>query len=377
MKRMTMDQSRSKLRVFAFRVGKVLFGALVVSLTLMSVSSRTARAQSITLPTAFTRTQPFRNAAQFPDSINRADCLADDVLTFALTLSQETNLSLQVWAGIGTDCTALTARFGPAASCWLLYNAPATSSTMSVNIDSRVVVAENVTASATVTGPLQVSTEGAAVCYRPEQLPTYVTLYFMLVDGAGNVMGSANQWTETSIAVAPPTPPTNVTATYVNHAAAVHWQDSPDTDVAGYVIGCADAVGPGCETIVPQYDLSHPCGVARGITASAAVVPMLYSNEFVGVAAVDNYGNVGEVSAVSDHTCVIGEKSENIHIDGGVDVDGGAPLAAHADGGAHPDDALRVSGGCSVTRPVGRETSAWLWSAFAALALLRARRRSR
>src|SRR5260221_10649784 len=138
----------SSIRV---RLSPALFGAALLSL------AAPAYAQSISLPqvSAVSRKQPLRSSKQYSTWINRADCLANDDLTFPVVLAGYTSsMNLQVWAATGaTDCTQVTERqFGGTARCWLVYSETTTVQKPNVVIRAQDVVAHNTPSAAAASG---------------------------------------------------------------------------------------------------------------------------------------------------------------------------------------------------------------------------------
>jgi hypothetical protein len=64
-----------------------------------------------------------RPADLTPDGINFDDCIQDQTLQFALTLTGFNGESLEAWASTSSDCTQDANRSGPTPTCWLVASA--------------------------------------------------------------------------------------------------------------------------------------------------------------------------------------------------------------------------------------------------------------
>src|SRR5689334_9613251 len=177
----------------------------------------TASAQSIQLQAAgqFYRQQPIRPIGQQPHWINRADCLAQDVIRFPVFLTNYQGLTLQVWAGNqGTDCTPPNERMpGGSAQCWLVYSEPAVVQNPEVRLSAVDLVARllpsDTNPSATVVphGTFPDACNGTAAPAGQQLI-----LYFMFVSAGTDIKGTPVTWTDIGYDVTAPNPPTAVTA---------------------------------------------------------------------------------------------------------------------------------------------------------------------
>jgi len=157
---------------------------------------------------------------------------------------------------------------------------------------------------------------------------TPITVYFMLVDGNAQLQGSAVKWEGKYKLIAPP-PPENVTAKIGDGLLPIHFNypnnQSPDMTVNGYRLYCdpppgggaADAgvspvptdagpVIPNCDGDTQfmdgdRVDEKFTCGSANSSTTTEANATGLVNGVSyrVGVAATDNFENVGKVSLLS------------------------------------------------------------------------------
>lgn len=85
-----------------------------------------------------------------PEAVSNQDCLEDQRIRFSLTIdSVQPNASLQAWASIGGDCTALTNRQGNSQVCWQLIGGIPLQATTQVDIPVRSIMAGAAPGSAT------------------------------------------------------------------------------------------------------------------------------------------------------------------------------------------------------------------------------------
>jgi hypothetical protein len=230
-----MQKAVSRLMVFI-----ALAGSLLVAVA--------AKAQTIELPMSLYRKERLRPIAQQPNWVNRADCLADDVLTFyPVKLADYAGFTLQVWAADrGIDCTLSTNRAGDDSSaCWLLYDAPAASATTRVDIPAVELVARTsgIPAKDAHGNPIACSAS------TPSQ-PVPLELHFLLVDSHATI-AAAEVWNQTGYDVVPPLAPTKVTATSGDTRIALDWTPSSALDVRSYRFYCDPAPG----TVYPDGGL--------------------------------------------------------------------------------------------------------------------------
>lgn len=328
--------------------------AAVVACVLLSAA--TASAQAITLGTAVSRDVPMRQSIYHPTWISHSDCVKNGDITFSVNMPSPAWQSnrLEVWVGVGTDCTDPASRLGTAPSCWNVYSAPPTIGVAyQVKVRMQDIVGHHLN-TGTVHGP---GSGTAADCDNAASAaPTQVTLFFMLVDNTGQVDPTTVPSTYTDLAwdLLGPDAPTHVSATSGVDALRVDFAGpTPLTDVVGYQIYCgvpssdAGCAAPGLQPgALP--DLKYVYGQVNGAaTTSGWVEGLTVGTRYaVAVAGFDGVQNTG---LLSDVVC-------------------GTPRHATA---------MQESGGCSVA---GRRADARWVFAFGLLAgfgaLRRIRRRS-
>ena len=208
---------------------------LVVALALLAIATP-AQAQTITLPVmgTFYRDQPIRGPGQLPHWISRSDCLAEDNIYFTVTLAVYSGLTLQVWAANqGVDCTPPEQRQGTAAQCWNVYSAPATLQITTVKIKATDIVAR------VLPGTTPPSTDIRDICTsssapKGQQL----SLMFMFVTSGTQIAGTPQTWTDIGYDIAPPAPPTGVTASPGETRLHMTWTQNADGDTFAYNFYC-------------------------------------------------------------------------------------------------------------------------------------------
>lgn len=208
---------------------------LVVALAWLAIATP-AQAQSITLPVmgTFYRDQPIRGPGQLPHWISRSDCLAQDNIYFTVTLAAYSGLTLQVWAANqGVDCTPAEQRQGTAAQCWNVYSAPATLQITTVKIKATDIVAR------VLPGTTPPSTDIRDICTsssapKGQQLQ----LMFMFVTSGTQISGAPQTWTDIGYDIAPPAPPTGVTASPGETRLHMSWTQNADGDTFAYNFYC-------------------------------------------------------------------------------------------------------------------------------------------
>jgi len=195
----------------------------------------TAFAQSVALnESSIQRSESNRPTAQNPNWISREDCLVNDQISFPLTVSDYGNYQLEAWVGFsGDDCTVLEARKQTTASCWKVYQGVPTQSGVTVILSVRDIVSEDIHED----GGLAEGTEDSCEPSDATTAPQAIDVYFMFIDpGAGEFAGGV-KWS-TKFDLAGPIPPDNVSAGVGETLLTLEWDQSTDTDQAGYRFYC-------------------------------------------------------------------------------------------------------------------------------------------
>jgi hypothetical protein len=220
---------------------KRLLSSALAAAVLVGVS--TAGAQTITLQQAgmFYRQQPLRPIGQQPHWINRADCLAKDVIHFPVFLTNFGGLTLQVWAGNqGTDCTPANQRQpGGSAECWLVSSEPAVVQNPMVLINAIDLVARILPSDTNPSGTVVPhGTYPDACTNSAAPAGQQLTLTFMFVSGGTTIVGTPVTWTDIGYDVTPPASPTAVEAEAGETRAHISFTPNPASDVISYEFFC-------------------------------------------------------------------------------------------------------------------------------------------
>lgn len=230
---------------FALRSLMALFGALL-ALSL----AKNADAQSVKIADVVNRTYGKRPDSLQPNWINHADCVGDDgnpdSLIFEASLVGAGGNLLQVWVGSGNDCSVLEARTGQAPTCWLVYSASVLNDNINVIVSTRDIVGRHKptdTPSGPGSGTLD-DCDGVGTTSEP----TAITLYFMFVDGGGNIVGTIATYDKAKFDLIGPAPPTDISAGIGEDRLFVKWDTASQAgDLLGYKSYCqaAGALGTG------------------------------------------------------------------------------------------------------------------------------------
>jgi hypothetical protein len=284
------------------------------------LAARAADAQTLVI--ANLERKDRNNYARLQETeINQADCLANDTLTFTLTLSQVSNQSLQVWEG--TSCNIDTNRDSSTDACNLVAEGDSTDNVVEIKTQDLLRAATSnqmpiATDGGTVTdagaaGAGAVADAGAgdagivmgdpSVC-----MPTGGTgygmaqLYFLLVTGDMAVANPPPAMVFTYDLLGPD-PPTNLELAVGEDSLIVTYDESTsnNADIVGYNLYCERGT---CSptTLVPggfpPTDPNFDCGSVAATTEEAQTDNSLTNGEpaSVALAARDKFGNAGRLS---------------------------------------------------------------------------------
>lgn len=235
------------MRAF-FNPGRLVSAAAAASF--VAAVAPTVFAQSVALPltgTVIPRTPlPQRATLMKPNWINRADCIANEQLTFAIGLSNFAGYYLETWAG-AASCSDPTTRTGSAPTCWLVYRFPPpaslTNNTLNVTIRARDIVGQQFSYQG---DPGTVPVAPESVCDSTSNPGEAIVLDFMLVQGTTQA-GTIGEWTDMGFDIVPPDPPTQVSAGVGDTRLHLAWAVSTASDLYQYVFYCqasADSLAP-------------------------------------------------------------------------------------------------------------------------------------
>ncbi|WP_438035779.1 hypothetical protein [Sorangium sp. So ce204] len=351
---------------------------------------------TVTISSQVVRTKVTRPDAQNPLWISHEDCVTGNDLELTLTLTNPTSSdSLEVWVTESTDCTQAENR-QPGDYCKRLPVTPGVDDTVVVTLPAKEIAKELLGAN-----DCEVTSRGSTEAVK-------MIVYFLRLSSADDSEPEFATWEQTKVDLQGPKPPTNVQAHSGDGRILVDYTQNEADEVLGYYLYCDDGGQPspdasgagaagggdgaagagggaagggggaagagggttsggssGCQSslLVPGEipDSAQRCGsVGRGSRGEATENIVNGRSYVVGVAAYDQVGNAGPLSAISCATAT--------------DVDGFFEQYRDAGGQAG-------GGFCSIEGPVG----AGRWAAAplaavaagAALGLLRRSRRRR
>lgn len=212
---------------------------LVISSWLLAAAPARAQTFQPFTNAAFSRDQPYRKTQEKPFWINRADCLADDVLHFQMKVNSPTDDNLEVWVG-NADCRTRAQRLNDDAGCWQVYEERAEDDSFTVHVRVQDVAARRPASGYRARGTI----ESCDV-----EWSSSLSFYFMYVNDTDDVISSI-VWSETGVDLKGPSPPSNVEAGTAESSLVAKWTASKSTDLFGYRVYCAprqDVVDPGIE----------------------------------------------------------------------------------------------------------------------------------
>jgi uncharacterized membrane protein YgcG len=242
------------------RVLLVRFLSFALAFGVLLSSPAPVRAQSTGTPTvkfgsisAWNRRLPRRQTAQKPFWVSRSDCQLGDVLTYPVTMTGYSGLTLQVWAGT-VDCTPAAQRVGGSGStCWEVFGKAYTveqqaGGGFAVPLYARNIVNNHPPALTSTQATTDIPEANISVCDSATTGGAQViSLYFMLVDGQGTIANNGTAvaiWKDTEFDIAPPAAPTGIVTGGGEGHINVSWTNSTDSDIFGYNIYCDPPPGP-------------------------------------------------------------------------------------------------------------------------------------
>lgn len=341
---------------------------------------------TVTISTDVKRTELQRPDAQYPLWISREDCLTNNDLEFTLTLSGfSTSDTLAVWVSESLDCLAYSNR-DTGTRCKQV--------SAQSNLDDTMVVKVSAKAIAEALGAEGCDSTRASTGAVP------LNIYFLRLESSDQDNPDSAKWDTTKMDLQGPKPPTGVVAHPGDGRLLVDYTQNEDEDVQGYYLYCDDGGqsaaassgagaagggdgaggsgsgggaagggdgagaagggatsggatsggGAGCQSSLLVSgeipDSKYQCGsVGRASRGEATKGVVNGKSYVVGVAAYDQVGNAGPLSALSCATAT--------------DVDGFFEQYRDAGGQAG-------GGFCSIEGPVG--AGRWAAAPLAAVA---------
>lgn len=183
--------------------------------------------------TQIRRQQALRGANDYPYWVSRADCLADDVITFRVQVTSPNTDQFEVWAGTA-DCSQKTERQGTTANCWRVYSKTLVKSPADIQISAQTFVAAR-----SITNVAS-STAGEEGDCEPKS--QNAGLYFMYINDSGDVSSNSVKFSETGIDTEGPITPEVTELLPSDGRLIVNWASNNPTEFAGYRLYCTDAV---------------------------------------------------------------------------------------------------------------------------------------
>ncbi|MBI5535411.1 MAG: hypothetical protein HY898_21965 [Deltaproteobacteria bacterium] len=222
------------------RLSKV--GVSVALAAAVVTAAATAGAGDITMTeTNIKRVVTLRDQSKNPFWISRADCLADDVFTFPLYVTNYSDTAtVQVWVGDPStnNCKDTTARTGSAPTCWMVASSTAQSSNLTITVRAQDIVGQHKTVAGSTTGGPGSGTEAdCTLASTSSTAPQPVVVNFMFVTNSNAVSGNGYGW-PTKYDLAGPLPPTSLTLGQGDTMLKLSWPQATDTDLTGYQFFC-------------------------------------------------------------------------------------------------------------------------------------------
>ena len=287
----------------------------IAALTLLGVqlAAANARAQAVTILANIEWNNEASRGDRDSKQINRADCLANA----EVTLSTQVTLgdgSFEVW--VGSACTELMSRTDH--QCFLVKELEITDTQ---DVTLRV---QDLLQTPSATAAADAGTD--AVCDGSDNQSGGIDLhvFFMLLNGGDGMLIGTPADMVFNYDITPPPPPTGVTAGPGEEAVEVTFTAPESTqDLAGYRFFCSDvgaspepgAGGAGEPAAAPAGDCTssvlvagedppteavYACGSANSAQADHGTATGRSNGErsVVAVASLDEFGNLGKLSAL-------------------------------------------------------------------------------
>jgi hypothetical protein len=283
---------------------RLLVAALAVASTTFAASS--ARAQ-VVAPGAPSWSAKASSDLQL-DQINQADCLLDGAtITFDLDITgANSSQVLEVWSGTG--CADKASR-DENTNCVQVADGDADSGKVQVLVKD--ILQDAVEGAGKGTGSAETCTPDTSASGTTSRV-----LFFLVLDPGTNMStGTPGQWPFTFDLVAPP-PPTDIVAGPGENSLTLKFTESDEDDLKGYRFYCSDLAGEqaaggtsttgSCSSSV-LIEGNSPLGLkscgstSSKLSTSGETDDSLVNgtNYAVAVAAEDNLGNLGVLSAVT------------------------------------------------------------------------------
>jgi hypothetical protein len=169
-------------------------------------------------------------------AISFADCIANDQLTFQVSMSNVPGGQLEVWVGgSSVDCAAVTSRNNADRLCWLVHTRPAANATfIPIVLSAQAIISDNRASTNVVVGTEQDCRESTFGSTGAQKL----TLHFLVIDSAGTPQSNDAVVTIDADVIGPP-PPASVKAGIGEERLIISYDQGADTDRIGHRFYCA------------------------------------------------------------------------------------------------------------------------------------------
>jgi MYXO-CTERM domain-containing protein len=348
------DMHRSRLPVVA-----VAF-ALAASVGLVSGKSFATVTVALT-EASITRQTALRDQSQNPLWISRADCLADDVMTFPLYVSGSFGgYGLEVWVGgSSNDCKTTEARNTTTGTCWKVYEGSASTNSISIPIKVRDIVAQNkpVDDGGPGSGTLEDCSPALSTTAAVQ-----IAIYFMFIDPSDQ-SNQGGVLYKMAYDLLGPNAPGTVTVGQGDTMLKINWTQSTDTDLVGYQFFCEKA---GATSNVQPFDAANgdvenedgsidsppappPAPADDASDEDSGVEDVAEASTPADTSGVDATSDTGVSDAETDGDA----EASTTHIEGTCNSKGYALLLYQGD---NPDPALKCGQVTGLTTTTGRVT---------------------
>jgi hypothetical protein len=323
--------SMSRLRPFA-GLAVVLFGTFVPAVAgAQTISASGQPYPNRILPDGTNLGYSTRAQNLNPLGISYLDCTSDQTLQFSVTLNGFTGSdSLEVWASLTSDCTAMTDRGigATAALCWSFNSTRITDPVIntaqtysfSIRVQDLVGWQQGPPPNPTNQSP---PTKGIEACSAQASFAAVpMNVNFLAIDSSGNSDGTPYQYTINTDMVGPPAP-SGVGETVGDTIYNVTWTANSDSDTAGY------------DVFIDPIPGQEDAGAATGGEAGQTLVCPDTGVASVGDATTDGEGDDGPLESAVVDTGVVDTGASDGYVaplpyDGGCYYvnKGGTPVAA-------------------------------------------------
>lgn len=244
------------------------------------------------------------------DRINRANCLANELIDFRMQVSGISDTSYRLGAWTGSGCETETNRVGAAATCRLVgEDTPWLATTTTLQLSVQDIIAAVKATGTNSGGEGGAGGDDPGVCDGSAS-PVAFTLHFLLANTSGQSPSGATgaKW-DAKFDLKGPGAPTGVKVGIGENRLIVSWTAPTDTTPAeldGFYFFCDPPPGTGTPAVdggiatcgEPTTAAANACGSALGSSARNGETSVLTNGVRYGVAvaARDSFNNYGDLS---------------------------------------------------------------------------------